>query len=66
MSVCRTVFMFSGQGSSYFQMGRELFDQNETFHHWMVRLDGVAQRLSGASVIETLYGVRQKDRKSVV
>lgn len=47
--------MFSGQGSQYFQMGRELFEKNDTFRDWMVRLDGIAQRLSGGSVIEALY-----------
>jgi bacillaene synthase trans-acting acyltransferase len=50
-----TVFMFSGQGSQYFQMGRELFDDNDTFREWMIRLDGIAQEVSGRSVIETLY-----------
>jgi bacillaene synthase trans-acting acyltransferase len=50
-----TVFMFSGQGSQYFHMGRALYDDNDTFRDWMVRLDGVARRSSGMSVIETLY-----------
>jgi acyl transferase domain-containing protein len=47
--------MFSGQGSQYFQMGRELFDKNDTFRQWMVRLDGMGQEMSGKSVIEALY-----------
>jgi len=47
--------MFSGQGSQYFQMGRELFEKNETFHTWMVRLDDIPRQLSGRSVIEVLY-----------
>ena len=56
-----TVFMFSGQGSQYFQMGRELYDCNDTFREWMIRLDGIAQDVSGRSVIETLYsGARGK------
>lgn len=50
-----TVFMFSGQGSQYFQMGRELFEQNDAFHNWMIRLDELAWRSSGRSVINTLY-----------
>jgi bacillaene synthase trans-acting acyltransferase len=53
--VSETVFMFSGQGSQYFQMGRELFEGNETFRGWMVRLDEIARRSSGRSVIDTLY-----------
>lgn len=53
--LAETVFMFSGQGSQYFQMGRELFEKDDTFRDWMVRLDDVARRSSGRSVIETLY-----------
>lgn len=47
--------MFSGQGSQYFQMGRELFEKNDIFRRWMVRLDEMAHRSSGHSVIDTLY-----------
>jgi bacillaene synthase trans-acting acyltransferase len=47
--------MFSGQGTQYFQMGRDLFEKDDTFRDWMVWLDQIAQRLSGGSVIETLY-----------
>ena len=55
MPVSETVFMFSGQGSQYFHMGRALYDDNGTFREWMVRLDDIARRLTGGSVIETLY-----------
>jgi acyl transferase domain-containing protein len=50
-----TVFMFSGQGSQYFHMGRALYDDNDTFRDWMVRLDDIVRLWSGISVIETLY-----------
>lgn len=46
--------MFSGQGSQYFQMGRELFEQEASFRRWMLRLDDMV-RPSGRSVIEMLY-----------
>jgi acyl transferase domain-containing protein len=55
MDLNATVFMFSGQGSQYFQMGRELYDCDATFREWMIRLDGIVQELSGRSVIETIY-----------
>jgi len=48
-------FMFSGQGSQYFHMGRALYESDETFRKWMVRLDDVAQASLGTSVIEALY-----------
>lgn len=55
MTVTQTVFMFSGQGSQYFQMGKALYDGNDTFRGWMQRLDEVARQASGSSVIATLY-----------
>ena len=50
-----TVFMFSGQGSQYFHMGRDLFEHDETFRESMVDLDELARRSLGRSVIETVY-----------
>jgi bacillaene synthase trans-acting acyltransferase len=55
VAVPEIVFMFSGQGSQYFQMGRELFERNETFHDSMIRLDDIPRQLSGRSVVEVLY-----------
>jgi bacillaene synthase trans-acting acyltransferase len=50
-----TIFMFSGQGSQYFHMGRALYDSDDTFREWMIELDDIAQGASGRSVVETLY-----------
>jgi len=50
-----TVFMFSGQGSQYYQMGRALFDHNPIFRDSMIRMDSMVRELSGYSVVETLY-----------
>jgi bacillaene synthase trans-acting acyltransferase len=55
MTAPEIVFMFSGQGSQYFQMGRELFQENQIFHDWMLRLDEIPRQLSGTSIVETLY-----------
>jgi bacillaene synthase trans-acting acyltransferase len=55
MSKPVTVFMFSGQGSQYYQMGRSLFDANATFRQCMLDLDAVVQREAGISVIAELY-----------
>jgi bacillaene synthase trans-acting acyltransferase len=53
--VPETVFMFSGQGSQYFHMGRDLYEGNGTFREWMDRLDEVASRATGTSVTSALY-----------
>ncbi len=55
MAAAETVFLFSGQGSQYFQMGKDLFEKNDVFRDWMLRLDAMAQRTSGRSVIDALY-----------
>lgn len=51
----KTVFLFSGQGSHYFQMGRELFQENATFRGWMQRMDEIARPLTGQSITAAIY-----------
>jgi len=55
MTKRRTVFMFSGQGSPYYQMGRALFDNDHSFRTWMLRMDDVVREQAGYSVLEVLY-----------
>jgi bacillaene synthase trans-acting acyltransferase len=55
MDLNTTIFMFSGQGSQYFHMGRALYDGDGAFREWMMELDDIARGESGRSVIETLY-----------
>lgn len=50
-----TVFMFSGQGSQYFHMGKQLYEGHDVFRRWMTRLDGAVREISGYSVLEELY-----------
>lgn len=54
----QTVFMFSGQGSQYFQMARALFENNQTFGYWLRKMDGIVRDLTGKLVLPVLYGER--------
>ncbi|MEK1830964.1 acyltransferase domain-containing protein [Priestia megaterium] len=49
------VFMFSGQGSHYYHMGKELYKSNPLFKRWMDKLDEEVFKISGLSILNTLY-----------
>lgn len=49
------VWMFSGQGTQYFQMGRYLYFNNTTFRYWMDKLDAIALNYVSQSIIAILY-----------
>ena len=51
----KTVFLFSGQGSQHFQMGRELFERDECFHAAMQDMDRLLRERYGESVLATLF-----------
>ncbi len=59
-ATARNVFMFSGQGSQYFQMGRLLYEEGGTFARWMRRMDTVVRDLGGPAVLDLVYGDRSK------
>ena len=50
----KLVFMFSGQGSQWVGMGRELLEQEPAFREAMVRCDRTIQKYTGWSVLEEL------------
>jgi trans-AT polyketide synthase/acyltransferase/oxidoreductase domain-containing protein len=56
--VKRVVWLFSGQGAQYFQMGRELFAQEPVFRAAIERLDAVVRPLLGESVADEIYRER--------
>ncbi len=49
------VFMFSGQGSQYYQMGKELYENHPRFKLWMDHCDEIVQPLLQTSLIDILY-----------
>ena len=54
------IFMFPGQGSHYYHMGRELFEKQPYFRAWMLKGDRLVQERLGCSVLEHLYGLENK------
>ncbi|WP_162931470.1 acyltransferase domain-containing protein [Teredinibacter turnerae] len=50
------VFMYSGQGSQYFQMGADLYKKNARFRLWMDFCDEIClAELNGTSLVDTIY-----------
>jgi acyl transferase domain-containing protein len=52
------VFMFSGQGSQYYHMGKELYENHSRFRLWMNYCDEIVQPLIQRSLIEVMYNER--------
>ena len=50
--------MFSGQGSHYYQMGRDLYDHNPTFRQWFTTGDEIVRERCGISIAESIYADR--------
>lgn len=64
MSKPATVFMFSGQGSQYYHMGRDLFHRDETFRKHMLQVDRLFQDLLGQSIVDAVYDEKRNKADS--
>jgi bacillaene synthase trans-acting acyltransferase len=49
------IFMFSGQGSQYYHMGKELYCKNTIFRKWMLKLNDIVYQKIGFSIINEIY-----------
>ena len=49
------IFMFSGQGSQYRQMGRALYESQPCFREWLLKGDQLVQDMVSLSVLEEMY-----------
>lgn len=51
----RVVFMYSGQGAQYFQMGRALFDGDPAYRDALIRAERMCGPIDGRTVSEILF-----------
>ncbi|MER6910059.1 acyltransferase domain-containing protein [Streptomyces sp. NPDC000594] len=54
------VFMYSGQGSQYFHMTRELYQHHERYRVWLDHCDEIASPLLGKSLLDTVFDPRRE------
>lgn len=54
------VFMFCGQGSQYYHMGRELFNKHPTFQKSMMQMDAIIFKHIGKSIVNEIYNPHKR------
>jgi len=56
----KVIFMYGGQGSQYFQMGRGLYQGNAVFRRSMDRCSALHEKAHGVSLVRSLYSAASK------
>uniref|UniRef100_A2CLL7 [acyl-carrier-protein] S-malonyltransferase n=1 Tax=Candidatus Endobugula sertula TaxID=62101 RepID=A2CLL7_9GAMM len=59
----KIIFMYSGQGSQYYQMGKELYDNNSLFRHHMNYCSNQLKDRLGVSLIDIIYDKSKKNEE---
>lgn len=62
----RIAFLFTGQGSQYIHMGRQLFEQEPGFREAMEKCEKIVSPLIGRSMLELLYPSREDPDSEVL
>ncbi len=60
MATLPSVFMFSGQGSHYYQMAKNLYENHGVFRQQLLALDDLAKAQLGTSLVEQVYDPSRK------
>ena len=56
----KIAFLFSGQGSHYYHMGQELFEQRGSFYRNAVVVDELIRQRLGVSIVAAIYDRRSR------
>ncbi len=56
----KIIFMYSGQGSQYFHMGSDLFENHQLFREQIFFLNDIVSGIIGESVIDQIYSKAKK------
>lgn len=60
----KIIFTFSGQGSQYLNMARELYLEQSVFRNWMNKCENIVSSLIGESLLDKIYSEKKINDKN--